>query len=118
MWHCRCAPPLRYPDASSVSLLIVPKFIQGYNGKPDLMTKSVTFTRHANYLEFAININKWAYLAKKGMYPLTQSFPEFILNLGFTIEARKDEEMPGVSACLLFCVWCGESEARTFPTYF
>ena len=90
-----------------MSLPSVPKFIQGYNGKPALVTKSGTFTRHANYLEFAININKWAYLAGKGLYTLTPSFPEFILNLGFTTKARRDEEMPGASACLFFSciVW-------------
>lgn len=74
----------------------VPKFIQGYNGKPALVTKSGAFTRHATHIEFAINIHKWAYLARKGLYTLTPSFPDFVLNLGFTIEARKDEEMPEV----------------------
>lgn len=37
----------------------------------------------------------WGFLARKGLYTLTPAFPEFILNIGFTIEARKDEEMPG-----------------------
>jgi len=63
------------------------------------VTKSGSFTRHTNYIEFSININKWAYLARKGLYTLTPSFPDFILNLGFTIEARKDEEMPEVLLC-------------------
>jgi len=74
----------------------VPKFIQGYNGKPALVTKSGTFHRHANYIEFSINVNMWAFLARKGLYTLTPTFPDFIFNVGFTIEARKDEEMPEV----------------------
>jgi len=74
----------------------VPKFIQGYNGKPALVTKSGTFKRHSNYIEFTINVNMWAYLARKGLYTLTPTFPGFIFNVGFTIEARKDEEMPEV----------------------
>ena len=73
----------------------VPKFIQGYNGKPALVTKSGTFTRHENYIEFTINVNMWAFIAKKGLYALVPTFPDFIFNVGFTIEARKDEEMPG-----------------------
>ena len=73
----------------------VPKFIQGYNGKPALVTKSGTFKRHANYIEFSINVNMWAFLARKGLHTLTPTFPDFIFNVGFTIEARKDEEMPG-----------------------
>ena len=74
----------------------VPKFIQGYNGKPALVTKSGTFRRHPNYIEFTINVNMWAFLARKGLYTLTPTFPEFILNILFVIEARKDEEMPEV----------------------
>ena len=79
----------------SLSLISVPKFIQGYNGKPALVTKSGTFKRHENYIEFTINVNMWAFLAKKGLYTLTPTFPDFITNIGFTIEARCDDEMPG-----------------------
>ena len=75
----------------------VPKFIQGYNGKPALVTKSGTFKRHPNYIEFTINVNWWAFLAKKGLHTLIPTFPDFIFNVGFTIEARKDDEMPAHS---------------------
>ncbi len=85
----------------------VPKFIQGYNGKPALVTKSGTFTRHENYIEFSINVNMWAFLAKKGLWTLEPTFPDFIFNVGFTIEARKDEEMPGefvgMHSSICFC---------------
>jgi len=73
----------------------VPKLIQRYNGKPALVTKSGTFKRHPNYIEFTINVNWWAFLAKKGLHTLIPTFPDFIFNVGFTIEARKDDEMPG-----------------------
>lgn len=74
----------------------VPKFIHGYNGKPALVTKSGTFTRHENYIEFTINVNMWAFLAKKGLHTLIPTFPEFIFNIGFTIEGRSDDELPEV----------------------
>ena len=80
-------------DIESTNL---PKLIQGYNGKPALVTKSGTFTRQNNYIEFTINVNMWAYLAKKGLFTLIPTFPDFIVNVGFTIEARCDEEMPEV----------------------
>lgn len=83
----------------------VPKFIQGYNGKPALVTKSGTFTRHENYIEFSINVNMWAFLAKKGLFTLVPTFPDFIFNVGFTIEARKDEEMPGELVGLHSSIW-------------
>lgn len=69
------------------------------------MTKSGTFKRHDNYLEFTINVNMWAFLAKKGLHTLIPTFPEFVFNIGFTIEARKDEEMPGrCFSCSSFCI--------------
>jgi hypothetical protein len=74
----------------------IPKFIHGYNGKPALVTKSGTFTRHENYIEFSINVNYWAFLARKGLHTLIPYFQDFIFNVGFTIEARSDEEMPEV----------------------
>ncbi|KAL7518634.1 hypothetical protein ACHAWX_003442 [Stephanocyclus meneghinianus] len=78
----------------------VPKFIQGYNGKPALVTKSGCFERFDNYIEFTINVGMWAqnfpqrFPAKKGLHTLAPKFPDFIVNVGFTIEGRSDEELP------------------------
>lgn len=74
----------------------IPSFIQGYNGKPALVTKSGTFTRHSNYIEMAVNVHGWSYMARKGLYTLMPMFSKFILDIGFTIEARKDHELPEV----------------------
>ena len=52
----------------------------------------------------------WAYLAKKGLYTLTPTFPDFIVNVGFTIEARKDDEMPGE------CVLLDKLSVHAFPS--
>ena len=82
----------------SFRLVSVPKMIQGYNGKPALVTKSGNFKRNDNYIEFTINVNLWAFLARKGLHTLTPKFPDFVVNVGFTIEARSDEEMPGESS--------------------
>ena len=73
-----------------------PSFITSYNGKPALVTKSGKFTRHENYAEMTVNVHMWAYLAKKGLYMLRDEFPRFNVNIGFTIEGRKDEELPEV----------------------
>ena len=81
----------------------LPSFIAGYNGKPALVSKSGTFTRHRSpssslphYVEMSVNVRLWAYLAKKGLHVLKDRFPQFVLNVGFTIEGRSDEELPEV----------------------
>eukprot|EP00804_Cyclotella_cryptica_P010633 CCRYP_005452-RB/>CCRYP_005452-RB protein AED:0.07 eAED:0.07 QI:257/1/1/1/1/1/4/322/654 len=81
----------------------VPKFIQGYNGKPALVTKSGCFKRYDNYVEFTINVGMWAFPARKGLHTLAPKFPDFIVNIGFTIEGRSDEELPGMFP-LAFCL--------------
>mmetsp|Transcript_53442 Transcript_53442/g.64425 ORF Transcript_53442/g.64425 Transcript_53442/m.64425 type:complete len:655 (+) Transcript_53442:111-2075(+) len=77
-----------------IDSLGLPSFVTGYNGKPTLISKSGTFTRHPTHCEMSINVHMFAYLARKGLYSLQQKFPEFILNVGFTIEGRDDDELP------------------------
>ena len=44
----------------------------------------------------SINVRAWAYLAKKALHILQPKFPKFVLNIGITIEGRKDEELPEI----------------------
>mmetsp|Transcript_39692 Transcript_39692/g.92937 ORF Transcript_39692/g.92937 Transcript_39692/m.92937 type:complete len:454 (-) Transcript_39692:180-1541(-) len=71
-------------------------FINSFNGKPTLISKSGTFTRHENYVEMAINVHKFSYIARQALYRLIPKFQQFVVNLGFTIEGREDEELPEV----------------------
>lgn len=81
-----------------IESLGLPGFIAGFNGKPALCTKSGTFIRHTNYIEFTVNVHMWAFIAKKGLHSLSPRFSSFSINAGFTIEGRSDEEQP---ECLL-----------------
>lgn len=74
----------------------LPSFITGYNGKPVLINKSGKLKKHANYMEMSINVFMFNYIAKKSLHSLKPKFPTFILNIGFTIEGRSDEELPEV----------------------
>lgn len=39
--------------------------------------------------------------ARKGLHALAPRFPDFVLNIGFTIEGRSDDELPGVLQSLV-----------------
>jgi len=63
------------------------------NGTPVLITESNTFTRFPNYIELQVNIYKWAYVPKKGLFSLQPKFPSMALNVGFTIEGIEEDEL-------------------------
>jgi len=84
--------------------------LRTYNGKPVLITDSgsalsgSSSTTDANddgggttttrYIELTVNVHKWAYMAKKGFVSLLPKFKFMQLEVGFTIEAQDDTEMP------------------------
>lgn len=80
-----------------------PSFISKLNGKPLLIRKSAEVSRGCvstdggekiRYLEYRINMHKWIYIAKKCMVSLLPKLADMIIDLGFTIEARDDDELP------------------------
>jgi len=79
-----------------IKKLGLPSFISGYNGKPVLINKSGRMKRHKNYIEMSVNVFLFHYVAKKSLNSLKPKFPTFVLNIGFTIEGRSDEELPEV----------------------
>mmetsp|Transcript_17637 Transcript_17637/g.23538 ORF Transcript_17637/g.23538 Transcript_17637/m.23538 type:complete len:371 (-) Transcript_17637:351-1463(-) len=79
-----------------IESLGIPGFITKFNGKPALISKSGTFSRHENYIELSTNIHMWQYIARKGLVTLLPHFPRFVVNVGFTIEGRSDEDLPEV----------------------
>jgi len=72
----------------------LPHFIAGFNGKPALITRSGTIFQTERYIEMAINIFVFKYVAKSGLHALLGRFCEMVLHIGFVIEGRSDEELP------------------------
>lgn len=72
--------------------------LKSYNGKPVLITESgrVCQGYHGNvrYLEMTANVHRWAFIAKKGFVSLIPKFANMQMEVGFTVEARSDNEMP------------------------
>jgi len=96
------------------------KWLEPYNGKPTLITDSGSARKGTKdgvtYLEMSVNVHSWAFLAKKSFVSLLPRFKDMKINIGFTVEALDDEEMP---ECILGCVsmnYIDESMLLTIPT--
>ena len=72
----------------------IPAFVKGYNGKPALINKTGLLTKFPNGLEMDVNCHAFGYLARKGLQSIYRDFQDFILTIGFVIEARDDSELP------------------------
>jgi len=75
-------------------------WLKPYNAKPVLITESGsirTGTIHRNsfrYVEMSCNVHQWAFMAKKSFVGLLPRFRDLKINVGFTIEALAEQEMP------------------------
>eukprot|EP00591_Stephanopyxis_turris_P004136 CAMPEP_0195514492 /NCGR_PEP_ID=MMETSP0794_2-20130614/5862_1 /TAXON_ID=515487 /ORGANISM="Stephanopyxis turris, Strain CCMP 815" /LENGTH=484 /DNA_ID=CAMNT_0040642747 /DNA_START=112 /DNA_END=1567 /DNA_ORIENTATION=- len=73
-------------------------WLKPYNGKPTLITASGSVSKGeqggVKYLEMGANVHKWGFLAKKGFVSLIPRFREMRVDVGFTIEALQNHEMP------------------------
>ncbi|KAL7436332.1 hypothetical protein ACHAXM_005130 [Skeletonema potamos] len=72
--------------------------LKSYNGKPVLITESGRagsgYHGDIRYLEMTANVHYWAFMAKKGFVSLIPKFKMMQMEVGFTIEAHTDSEMP------------------------
>ena len=72
--------------------------LKSYNGKPVLITESGRacsgYHGDTRYLEMTANVHYWAFVAKKGFVSLIPKFQCMQMEVGFTIEAHEDSEMP------------------------
>jgi len=94
-WRSRfkCIAKVRQVDSDSGS------FLSRFNGKPMLIKQSSSVNRCVTsdgirILEYTVDMHKWAYIPKKGIVSLLPKVMEMTIDLGFTIEAREDDEMP------------------------
>jgi len=69
-------------------------WIERYNGKPALITKSGSVYRGDDYIEVCMNTFRFAYMTKKGVNSLINRIPEFDLHTAITLEGREDRELP------------------------
>jgi hypothetical protein len=89
------------PWIENVKTVGLPSWLEGYNGKPALITKSGSITRGDDYIEITMNLFRFGFLTRKGMHHLLPGLGGFELHCALTIEGREDDELD--ERCFIAC---------------
>lgn len=74
---------------------VVRKLVIDYDMKP-LLTRPqhFFFTDNKTYFEVDIDVNQFGYVPRKAFGTLREKMHQMVIDLGFTVEAREEEELP------------------------
>lgn len=77
-----------------IKALKLGSFIEGYNGKPVLITKSGQVFQGDGYFEVDVNVHTWNMMARKTLKSLQPNMSRMTVDTGFVIQGSADEELP------------------------